>query len=125
MMFFLRGEIGVAPDERDAGRELADKLRLPELSPEHQLERLDPFVSEVVKGYAVQQEGAYYLCGLVGFHKRDFAVDAFDVREDLRDQAAAAFRRWARTLDPPHEMDFVSFEESQRLLRIRLQVSET
>jgi hypothetical protein len=26
MMFFLRGEVGVAPDERDAARELADKL---------------------------------------------------------------------------------------------------
>jgi hypothetical protein len=125
MMFFLRGEVGVAPDERDAARELADKLRLPEPRPDHQVERLDAFVSEVVKGYAVRQEDAYYLCGLVGFHRRGLAVDAFEVREDLRDQATAAFRRWARALDPPHEMDFVSYEESQRLLRIRLQASET
>jgi hypothetical protein len=49
------------------------------------------------------------------------AADRLDVREDLRDQAVPAFRRWARLLDPPHEMDFVSFEESQRLLKIALE----
>lgn len=114
MLFFARGEVGADPDERRAAAIVADKLGLP--GSEVDTTRLDPIVAELVKGHAVRVEDGYYLCGLVGFHKSEFVREAgpLDVREDLREQAEAAFRRWARLLTPPHEMDFVSYQEALR-----------
>jgi hypothetical protein len=111
ILYFARGEVGEDPDERLAAKTLADKLGLRGEGADPA--RLDPIIADVVKGYAVRVSDHYYLCGLVGFHKRMW--NSLDVRDDLREQASAEFRRWARLLTPPHEMDFVSFDESQRL----------
>ena len=115
ILYFAWGEVGADPDERLAAEILADKLRLPGSGTDPA--RLDVVLAEIVKGYAVRVEDLYYLCGLAGYHKFWFGREAgaLDVRDDLREQACAAFRRWARLLAPPHDMDFVSLEESLRL----------
>ena len=109
IMFFYRGEVAESHDEEAAAAAIADCFRLP--AAETPTQRLDLVRAELVKGYAVRVSDRYYKCGLVGFRNRD----SLDVRDDLRQEASAAFRRWARLLNPPHEMDFVSYQESQRL----------
>lgn len=111
ILFFARGEIGEDPDERRSAGILADKLGLSGSGAD--VSRLDGATTEIVKGYAVIVADSYYKCGLVGFHKQSFG--SLDVRADLEEEASAAFRQWARLLTPPHEIDFVSFSESQRL----------
>lgn len=115
ILFFADGDVGADPDERRAAEILADKLGLPGEGAD--TARLDVLLAEVVKGYAVRVESHYYLCGLAGYHKFWLARQAgpLDVRDDLREEACPAFRRWARLLKPPCEMDFVSLEESMRL----------
>lgn len=109
-IFVLRGELAAALHEPDAVQQLVTKLRLPSPAASG-LDQLAPYAAELVRGYATRQEPDAYACGLA----RAGAWPANVLPPNLRDGAEDSIRRWARSLTPPHAVEFIDLDEALEL----------